>query len=141
MLLLSACPSDGKDLTEADIIKITADGNSYAVVLHGMDFGVSGHFYFVGEILDALAEEGFNFKFSGSSSDIFGRMITEFGDLRPAAGEFIAFYSTVNDPNFSFLPNPLVFDGVEYFFANYGIDQMPIIDGATYLFVVEVALW
>ena len=97
---------------------------------------------YIGQVLDEMKANGeITFTFSGVASDQYGRMLLSLNTLNPQSDEYIAFYSDVDDDRYSFKEAYVDLNGVIYYFANYGIDQIPVFDGAKYLFRVEVAAW
>ena len=94
----------------------------------------------IGEVLDELngwRDSDFN-PFIFEYNDEWGpRLVNRLGDLNPTGNEFIAIYLTHTNIRYS---NPLqtrVVDGVTFRFANLGIDDMPVLSGTTFLFVIS----
>ncbi|MCL2370891.1 MAG: hypothetical protein FWC80_06675 [Firmicutes bacterium] len=93
----------------------------------------------IGEVLDELNgwfDDEFNpFVFEYELGQ-FGRFINRIGSLDATDGGWIAFYLTHTNIRYS---NPLqtrVVDDVTFRFANMGIDDMPVLAGTTYIFVM-----
>ena len=96
----------------------------------------------VGQILDALAaqKEGFVFDTTGNANDRYGRMLNVLGNLNPGSGEFIGIYLSYHNEVYAF-PSDVMVDDISFWFANFGIDQIPVFNGVTYLFVIQENTW
>lgn len=67
---------------------------------------------FLGDLVDEY-NDNFNAIFTGSKSDVFGRLLVEINGYRLENSEFFFIY--VND-----------------IYGSYGIDKQPLVDGVTY---------
>lgn len=127
--MLTACPAPS-DINEGEVSVVVKAGAA--------EYPVRTEKSFLGEILDELAQEGLYLKASGTAGSEFGRWLDEIGTLipNPANNEFIALYATTENMNYTDPLTTKTVDGVKFYSAIKGIDQMPLIDGVIYMFVV-----
>ncbi|MCL2751548.1 MAG: hypothetical protein FWE62_02205 [Firmicutes bacterium] len=132
--LWTGCDTDKPEIPE---------GGAAIVIIIGADkYEVTTENEYVGQVLDELAEtEDLVFEFTGTADSQYGRMIDKLGTLIPSGNEFIAFYSTSDNLQYSFPEMSVELEGVTYYSANFGADQMPVMDGVRYYFVLDEAWW
>ena len=93
----------------------------------------------LGDLLDEkVKQENLHFKFDTYTS--LGRYILEIGNLVPGSNQWIEVCSTIDDLQYSNIASSFTFEGVEYFVAIVGIDSLPRIKGAKYLFKLNNTL-
>jgi hypothetical protein len=86
----------------------------------------------LGALLDALAEkEGLNIKKTGGFLDELGTYVPNF-----ANNEFITIFSTINNATYSNMVATAVVADVTYFEAMRGMDEMPALDGHSFLLFI-----
>lgn len=91
----------------------------------------------VGQVLRKLKTEG-KLTLDANESE-WGLYINGIGSLTADSGknEFIAFLSSSTDVTHAGSLIPVEKDGVNYFSTNKGVDDMPLLDGITYLFMID----
>ncbi|HHT82881.1 MAG: hypothetical protein ACOYEC_03960 [Christensenellales bacterium] len=106
---------------------------------------------FVSDLFAALVkEQGSSFAYTSTTS-AFGQFVNDitisihpetyqkiglFPD--PAQNEFCAFYHTVDDIKYrDYHVETKIYDNKEFYASAVGINDMPLIDGASYLFALE----
>jgi len=113
-------------------------GGTVTITIGEESYPVTTEKDYIGQVLDEMAARGeITVSFSGNASDPYGRYLEALNSLSPQSGEYVALYSIVEDAQYSYVLSEITFDGVVYYPANFGADQMPVFDGAKYLFRIE----
>ena len=150
--ITAACAGDLPSIPEEGasiriIIGVEDVGDEWgAVLVAAAYFDVVTHRRFVGQVLDDLSyNEELVFVYGGSS--LTGRFVEALGDLVPddtlafPSFEYIAILANGIDIRFVMPINNRTVDGYNFWFTNFGIDTLPVVDGATYLFMIANQNW
>lgn len=109
------------------------------VIVNEQFYEVTTEAEFIDAVLLTLqSEEGLHYV---ASDGPYGAYITELGDMVASDSDFIAFYSTCDDIKYSWTATSKEYNGETFYSANYGADSMPVMDGITYLFVLEAIIY
>ena len=126
-----------------NIIRITVGDNGaiQAVIKYGEPIDIAGEHQTIGQVLDALVagNPDITFEYDGTADSDWGRFLRVLGDLRPvtANNEFIAVFLTYPAPSSHSTLPAIEVDSVTFYSANAGIDQLPVLNGITYLFAIS----
>jgi len=120
----------------AGCLETPETGGSIVIHIGAERFEVTGTEHeFIGQVLDELSETR-DLAFSYDTFPPLGRFPYMLGDLQAGSNSFIALYISLLEPRWS-TPQSRTIDGTAFYFANYGIDGLPVLDGVQYLFVLS----